>query len=40
MFCSAVRHGFAFEERANLHMFDKKIIGRVRDGVVGIIVYA
>jgi hypothetical protein len=38
VFCSAVGHGFTFEERVNLHTFDKKIIGRMRDDVVGIIV--
>jgi len=38
VYCSAVGHGFKFEERANLHMFDKKIIGHMRDDVVGIIV--
>jgi len=38
MLRSALGHGFTFEERANLHMFDKQITGRKRNEVVGIII--
>ena len=37
MLRSAAGHGFKFEERANLYVFDKKITGRMRDDVVCII---